>query len=226
MWRAPLAPPPEALAGLKPILSEDERQRADRFHYERDRRAFTVAHAALRLILSRYLSASPPELRFCESAHGKPSLAGDAGMPPLRFNLSHSHELALVAVSRGREVGVDLEWLRPELATRNVAEQYFSAAELTVLRALAGEAWVQGFFNCWTRKEAYIKARGEGLSMPLDAFDVALAPGEAARLLNTRPDPRDADRWRLVALHPGEGYAAAVAAEGQRWAVRCWDFQA
>lgn len=221
-WRVPLDVPDAARRHLVGLLSDDERERAARFHHERDGAAFIAAHGALRLILGRYLHLDPAALRFRASAHGKPSLDGLAGTT-LTFNLSHSHRLALIAVSTGREVGVDVEWMRADLADMRVAERFFSAHEVGVLRSLPAADRVRGFFNCWTRKEAYIKARGEGLSMPLHEFDVTLAPGEPARLLSTRADPCDAARWALAALEPGDGYAAAVAAEGQGWRLRCFD---
>lgn len=224
VWRVALGLPPAALEHLEAVLSDDERERASRFHYIRHRRAFIAAHAALRMILSFYLEAEPEVLRFRLGTHGKPTLDSRPSDPPVTFNLTHSHTMALVAVAWGREVGVDVEWMRPELANMHVAEQFFSEVELERLYALGRGAQVQGFFNCWTRKEAYVKARGEGLSMPLCDFDVSLAPGEPAQLLNTRPDPQEAARWRLVDLSPGEGYAAAVAAEGRSWRVRCWQY--
>jgi 4'-phosphopantetheinyl transferase len=130
----------------------------------------------------------------------------------------------LVAVARGREVGVDIEQVRPEVAEERIPEQFFSPREVEVLRGLPAEQQVQGFFNCWTRKEAYVKAVGEGLSLPLDSFEVSLAPGEPAALLRTRPDPRDAERWVLSALRPGRGYAAALVVEGRPGPLRCWDW--
>lgn len=222
VWRAPLDLPGDAVRRLRRLLSDDERERAARFHHERDRLGYIAAHGALRLILGRYLRVDGAALRFRTGAHGKPALDGPEN-GALTFNLSHSHRLALIAVARGRAVGVDVEWMRADLADMRVAEQFFSAREVSVLRSLPERDRVQGFFNCWTRKEAYIKARGEGLSMPLHEFDVTLAPGEPVRLLATRADPPDAARWQLAALEPGEGYAAAVAAEGQGWRLHCFN---
>ena len=166
-------------------LAADEQARAERFHFERDREHFIVARGVLRAILGRYLNRAPERLSFCYGAHGKPALAGEAGADAIRFNVSHSHGVALYAVTRGREVGIDLERIRFDLAVLEIAERFFSRREVATLRTLPTEAQRQAFFRCWTRKEAYIKARGEGLSLPLDQFDVSLAPGEPAALLGT-----------------------------------------
>jgi 4'-phosphopantetheinyl transferase len=225
VWRVGLAPDASCVERLRCSLSADESQRAARFYFEPDRRRFIVARGALRDILGRYLGMAPSELSFCYSFYGKPALARVPGEEKLRFNVTHSHELALVAVTRDREVGVDLEYLRPDIACEEIAERFFSARERAGLRALPAEVKHQAFFNCWTRKEAYIKAHGEGLSLPLDQFDVSLAPGEPAALLATRHDHRDAQHWCLQALMPGPGYAAAVAVEGQDWHLTCWQWR-
>lgn len=188
------------LAQAEAVLSADELSRARRFHFERDARRYVLAHAALRRILAGYLAVSPPALRFEVNAYGKPSLAsgaapGDAG---LTFNLSHSGELALLGVAAGRPVGVDIELVRPELATRQIAERFFSPAEVLALAALTTADWVHAFFRCWTRKEAFVKARGEGLSLPLDSFDVTLRPGEPPALLRVGAGPAAAQAWTIV----------------------------
>ncbi|MFZ5918973.1 MAG: 4'-phosphopantetheinyl transferase family protein [Chloroflexota bacterium] len=224
VWRVPLDDPAVDVTSLHGALVEDERQRAARFYFARDRRRFVVARGMLRFFLGRYLDAKPASLRFRYSAHGKPSLAAGWGGDTLRFNISHANGLAVLAFALGREVGVDVEYIRPDLARLDVAEMFFSAQEVAVLRALPAEAQARAFFDCWTRKEAYIKARGEGLSLPLDQFDVSLSPGEPARLLSTPGDPSEAARWSLRALWPGPGYAAALAAEGPPWQLQCWQW--
>ena len=226
VWRAFLDPDASCLEHLQRSLSVDELQRAARFHFPRDRRRYTVARGVLRNILGRYLGRPPSELRFRYSAHGKPALAGAFADAGLRFNVSHSHEMALFAVTSGREVGVDIEYLGREIRGEEIAEHFFSAHERANLRALPAEMKHQAFFNCWTRKEAYIKAHGEGLSLPLDQFDVSLAPGEPAALLATRGDPQEALRWSLQTLAPGSGYVAALAVEGQGWQLTCWHWGA
>jgi 4'-phosphopantetheinyl transferase len=225
VWRAALDPVMECVERLQRSLSVDERQRAARFYFPRDRRRFIVARGILRDILGRYLRVPPPDVQFCYSAYGKPALANGPDEDVLRFNLSHSHETALFAITRGREIGVDIEYLRREIACEEIAERFFSAQERADLRALPAALKQQAFFNCWTRKEAYIKAHGEGLSLPLDQFDVSLAPGEPAALLATRSDPDEALRWSLQALATGPCYIAAVAVEGYDWQGRYWQWR-
>lgn len=224
VWRVALNPPAPTLARLWPTLTPDEQQRAERFHFQRDRDHFIAARGALRAILARYLRAEPGLLRFSYSSYGKPDLAHGAGDPPLTFNLSHAHELALIAVARGRLLGVDIEWVRPDMSGEEIAERFFSPREVAALRAVPPPQRHEAFFNCWTRKEAYIKARGEGLSHPLDQFDVSLAPGEPAALLGTRGDPAELARWSLQALAPGPGYVAALAAERPPCELRRWQW--
>ena len=205
-------------------LSEDEQARAERFHFERDREHFIVARGVLRAILGNYLNRAPECLSFCYSSHGKPALAGESGKDAIRFSVSHSHGVALYAVTRGREVGIDLERIRFDLPVAEIAERFFSRREVAMLRALPTDVQQQAFFRCWTCKEAYIKARGEGLSLPLDQFDVSLVPGEPAAVLGTRPDPSEASRWSLQELTSAPGYAAVLAVEGHQWRLTCWQW--
>jgi 4'-phosphopantetheinyl transferase len=226
VWRARLDLDAWCVEPLHHHLSADELQRAARFHFPRDRRRYTVARGVLRHILGRYLRRPPSELRFRYSAYGKPALADAFADAEVRFNVSHSHEMALFAVTSGREVGVDIEYLGREIRGEEIAERFFSAHERANLRALPAEMRHQAFFNCWTRKEAYIKAHGEGLSLPLDQFDVSLAPGEPAALLATRSDPQEALRWSLQTLTPGPSYVAALAVEGRGWQLTRWHWGA
>ncbi len=226
VWRASCRLPADEVWALRGLLSEDEAARADRFRFARDRDDFTVARGVLRVILGRYTGREPAGLRFIYSPYGKPSLDEGAGGGALRFNLSHSGGVALYAVTYGREVGVDVEQVREEMDCVGVADRFFSANEVEVLHSLAPEAQTRAFFDCWARKEAYIKAHGEGLSLPLDSFDVSLAPGEPAALLRTREDAAEATRWTLRELSAGRGYAAALAVEGGGWRLRCWRWEA
>jgi 4'-phosphopantetheinyl transferase len=221
VWRAPLSISDPERADLLATLSPDERARADRFHFDRDRAHFIAGRGFLRAILGAYLDVAPRALVFDYSPHGKPRLATGAG--GLRFNLSHSHDLALCAVALDRELGVDVEYIQPRLE-EGIAERFFSRREVAALRSLPAEAQSAAFFACWTRKEAYVKAHGQGLSLRLDRFDVSLAPGEPAALLRTEDDPAEAMRWSLRELVPGPGYAGALAAEGQTWRLRCWQW--
>lgn len=222
VWRATVDEPPASIDCYLHTLAADERTKAERYYFERDRLRFIIAHGVLRAILSLYLNESPKRLSFCEGSHGKPALALDSGGDSIRFNMSHSHRMALYAVTRSREVGIDLEFVRCDLEAEQIAERVFSPREIAELRALPAALRRNAFFLCWTRKEAYIKAKGEGLSLPLDQFDVSLIPGEPAALLNTRPDSGEALRWRLQELIPDPGYAAALAVEGHGWSLSCW----
>lgn len=223
VWRIDLAALAPRLPDLLPTLSEDERDRADRFHFPDGRIRYVVARGAMRDILSRYLDCPPAAVQFQYSEHGKPSLAGT---PPvdLRFNISHSGTLALCAVALGRSVGVDLEQERPDFAGQRIADRFFSPREAQTLRALPREQRDRAFLECWTRKEAYIKARGEGLSFPLHAFDVTLAPGEPVSLLATHGDPHESARWTLLDIDVGPAYAAALAIEGRGIKLVRWQW--
>ena len=213
VWRARLLPDARTFRELWDTLSADERERAERYHFRRDRDRFVAARGALRNLLGRYAGVEPRLLRFSYDGYGKPSLRGEAGVASLRFNASHSNDLALFAVTRGRAVGVDLEFVREDFASFEIAEHFFSRYEVEALRALTPDVRAVAFFDCWTRKEAYIKARGEGLSHPLHLFTVSLGPGEEAALLRTDDDPLEAARWTLIELFPGEGVRAALAIE-------------
>jgi 4'-phosphopantetheinyl transferase len=222
VWRARLDLPDAHLHSLQASLAPEELNRAGRFYFEKDRRHFIAGRGLLRSILGRYLQVDPGQLHFSYEQYGKPVLAAAPGQELFRFNLSHSGGLALYAVTVGREIGVDIERIRTDLEYEQIAERFFSSQESAALRLLPPEIKPEGFFNCWTRKEAYIKARGEGLSLPLDQFDVTLAPGEPARLLNIRGNPQEAGRWSLRELTPAPGYAAALAVEGYDWQLKCW----
>ena len=194
------------------LLSRDEHERAARFHFERDRQHFKASRSALRIILGRYLNLPPESLEFAQTEYGKPFLT-NLEAAGVFFNLSHSGEVALIAVARERELGVDVEFMRPDFATNEVAEHFFSMAEIYTLSGLEPHLRTQAFFNCWTRKEAYVKARGEGLSMPLDVFDVSLAPDVSAAMLNNRVDKSEPARWIFQDLHIASDYAGALVVE-------------
>lgn len=220
VWRIPLDVPPATLDRLASLVSGDERDRADRFYFDRDRNRFLAARGALRMILGSYLDSDPSLLSFHYGPRGKPSLAGS----PLEFNLTHSAGLALCAVALGRRLGIDVEALRPLPDAAAIAERFFSDAERRALRSVTEAQRTLAFFQCWTRKEAYIKAIGEGLSMPLDRFDVSLLPGEPARLLAVAGDPDAPRRWTLHDLDPGPGLVAAIAVEGPCSRPSCFPF--
>ena len=222
VWRARLDGSSARAALLRQVLSAEERARADKFHFERDRMRFTIGRGLVRLLLGHCLGRPAHRVGFEYSSFGKPSLP--PGLP-VQFNVSHSGAVILVALARGRVLGVDVEQIRSDMATARIAEEFFSANECRALASLPGSLQYEAFFSCWTRKEAYIKAKGEGLSLPLDQFDVAFLPGEEPRLLETRPDPTEASRWTLRSLEPGAGYQGAIVAQGAGWTLRCWDWR-
>jgi 4'-phosphopantetheinyl transferase len=230
VWNARLPGGVSQQQYLEGLLSGDESGRRARFQFEDDRRNFAFARGLLRSLLAAYCGGDPRELRFRYSEHGKPSLAGPAGEEDLQFNLSHSRGAVLVAICRGRAVGVDIEKVREDVNPQEIAARFFSLAEQRALMSLAKAEQRQAFFRCWTRKEAFLKARGHGLSFPLERFDVSMGAEETEVSLTTRPDPAEAERWAILPVPAPEGYAAAVAAatglqsamggEG-RWHSRC-----
>jgi 4'-phosphopantetheinyl transferase len=209
VWRIRLAE--ESEEDLWSVLSTDERERARKFHFEIHRRGFVVAHAALRQILSGYIGEPAERLTFVTGEFGKPALENARG---LEFNLSHSGDLALLAVSRSGDVGVDVERWNAEIDHLDLAERFFSEEERAALRGLAhaSDQVVEGFFAAWSRKEAYLKASGHGISRGLHHFDVSLRPGEPARLIADQLDDVATDRWFMRELSAGDGYSAALVA--------------
>ena len=214
VWATALDRAPAALARLRVVLSDDEAARATRFHFERDARRFIVARAVLRDLLGAYLGMAPRAVRFVYGARDKPALALPLDASGMQFNVSHSGEIALCAVGLQQRLGVDVEQIRALADLVALAQRNFSAAECRALFALPPERRPGAFFACWTRKEAYIKALGDGLAHPLDAFTVSFAAGEPARVVEIRDEPAAAERWTLAAIGVGPGYEAAVAVDG------------
>ena len=192
-------------ARLSAHLSDDETARAARFVFEHDRNRFIAARGRMREILARAVKRPPSDLKFSYSAHGKPSL----GSNPLRFNLSHSNAIAALVATRDYEIGVDVEHVRP--LKEDVAGRFFSPRENAVLRALPEREQLGGFYRCWTRKEAIVKAIGEGLSHPLDSFDVSLKAGDTAIVERFEADDDAKQAWRLMHFEPAPDYVGAVA---------------
>ena len=221
VWRVTLNPMPDSIQQAVFTLSADETGRAARFRFNEDRHRFTVSHIALRDVLARYLLCEPKQIDFTVGEYGKPVVVSKLN---LDFNLSHSGDYALIAVTRGRKVGVDVEHFRDELEIEKIARRFFSEKENVELMGLPAGQQCAGFFNCWTRKEAYIKAHGLGLSLPLDSFDVSLIPNQPAILRATRPNPREASRWTLLSLDIDSQHAGAVAVERLDLEFRFWDW--
>jgi 4'-phosphopantetheinyl transferase len=208
-----LDPRPEAVRALAGWLSIEERRRAARFEFDRDRRRFIVARGRLRELLALRLMTHPRKVELVCASNGKPSLAQSPGVADWRFNVSHSGEMAVYAFSVGQEVGIDVEAIRQVPDADAIVAGFFSRHEQAAYLALDPGEKMLGFFNCWTRKEAFVKALGDGLSHPLDGFDVSLAPREPARILRVGQMPGHEAGWRLDSFSPSPGFVAAVVAE-------------
>ncbi len=221
LWKINIGIPREEAELALPLLSDDESWRAERFRFERDRTRFISARAQLRRLLGAYLYRDPAELRFVYNEFGRPALADVFAAPGLRFNLSHADNLCLIAVTWDRDIGVDLEATTKPLDVMALAAQFYSTAEVAALRALTPEERRRAFYIVWTQKEAFIKAMGDGLSRPLDSFDVS--PQRRARgSLETRPDTALGRGFTLLQVDPGPGFAAALACEGDVGTLRFW----
>jgi 4'-phosphopantetheinyl transferase len=218
-WRVPLNQSEAELLRLRGTLSIEETVRADRFYFERDRDAFIAARGTLRQLLGGYLGCAPREIAFDYGPYGKPNLRRASLGLSLDFNVSHSHGLALMAFSLERKLGIDVESIRPGVASEEIAERFFSLQEVAELQSLPPAMRAEGFFLCWTRKEAYVKAIGDGLQIPLKNFRVSLTPSEPECL-----ESMDSERWTLRSLRPGTGFVGALVAEGKDWDLRCWDW--
>ncbi|MGH2497325.1 MAG: 4'-phosphopantetheinyl transferase family protein [Ktedonobacteraceae bacterium] len=224
VWLASLEQSEAVMLPLRQTLSHDELTRAGKFRFDKDRYHFMVARGVLRGILARYLRMQPAQLQFAYNENGKPYLDAPLQGKTLYFNLSHSHTMALLAFSYVGELGVDIEYMREDIAVEQVARVSFSPREQALLLSLPVEERQQAFYSCWTRKEAYIKGRGTGLSLEPNLFDVAFLPGEPAALLASREDPREPARWTLRALEPGAEYAGALAVKGHGWLLGCYEW--
>jgi 4'-phosphopantetheinyl transferase len=206
------------------ILDEQERRRTARFYFAPDQVRYSVCHANMRRILGSYLRRPPESLVYRDAEGGKPELVLTATEPPLRFNLSHSKSIALLAVGLDSEVGVDVEDIRP--IERDVATRFFSHAEIASMAALDGEAWFDAFYRCWTRKEAILKVEGMGLRIPLDSFDVSVLAEEPAALLAARPQSKLSAHWHLHHLAPADRSMAALAVATSASEIKTFSFTA
>jgi len=225
IWRGYTGWPATAIEDLKQTLSSDEQERAAKFYFDADRRRFLIGRGMLRILVGHCLDTPASRIVFDYSEAGKPTVAA-AGQPPLQFNVSHSGEIVLIALTRGRAVGIDVERVRTDIPIDQIAAGFLSTNERNDLSTLAVDMQCDAFFACWTRKEAYLKASGAGLTLPLDQFDVAFLPGDQPRLLATRHDIAEATRWILREVDVGHGYKAALAVEGLDCILKCWDWPA
>lgn len=203
-----------------PLLSAAERERAARFYFARDRQRYVVGRGVMRTVLGRYLGVDPAALVLDVTKFGKPFLLGHE----LQFNLSHSRDVGLLAVCRGSVVGVDVEEKRPLSDLFSLASHVFSPNEMATLHALPPDQQADGFFRAWARKEAFIKAVGEGFSYPLKAFDVTLAPDDPASIVQVQGSREAAAEWSLHVLPPLAGFASALVLQAGNWRLSCWHF--
>lgn len=208
IWQVPLDLTPEVVLRLNAWLSPEEREQASRFHFSRDQRRFVVRRAARRQLLADSLGVGPHKVRTEPGRNGKPAVVG-----PVKFNCSHSGDWALIAISRNVELGVDLEQHRDLPDADDLAKNYFSHQEIRELMSLPAEQRRVAFFSCWTRKEAFLKAVGLGLSFDLNRFSVSLAPDQQARLLEVDGDPGAVEKWAIVSLEMIPGFSAALVHE-------------
>ena len=219
VWRVPLNIPDKLLNQLFQLLNKDENDRANRFHFEKDRKRYISTRGHLRVLLGKYLKQEPDTLVFRYNKYGKPFLTDNS----IEFNVSHSNDLGLIAFDQDQEIGVDIEWMRPDFGGLKIAKRFFSSEEVLELEALPPDEQAQGFFNCWSRKEAYIKALGKGLAIPLDKFSVNLSPGIKAVLLSTTHNPQALYNYKLFNIKTDPDYASALICDKSRNDVKLFD---
>jgi 4'-phosphopantetheinyl transferase len=222
VWATVLAPPATILEDRSRNLSPDERERAGKFKFEKHRNRYIAGRGAMRDVLGRYLGVGPKDLRFVYSENGKPVLAGEFANAGIHFNLAHTGELALLAVTRIGAVGVDVESVRPVNNVNELVARFFSPRENALFQKVPDENKPAAFFNLWTRKEALLKATGEGITRSLSLVEVSFLPGEPARLIAISGDTVKAARWSLREMTPATGYTAAVAIQAENVRVQCW----
>jgi 4'-phosphopantetheinyl transferase len=211
VWCADLNKSANEIIELHAVLSEDEKQRAARFHFDKDRNHFVVARGILRQLLSRYIDVEPQKIIFSYSEHGKPFVDQQYN---LQFNVSHSHGIALYAFTREPSVGIDIEYKDRQCDIDSIVERYFSSNEVHIIKNLTGTEKVQAFFNGWARKEAFLKALGQGLSYPLANVEVTLIPDKPARFVALHDEQLNINDWCLHALELVPNYAAALVVKG------------
>jgi 4'-phosphopantetheinyl transferase len=222
IWRADLVAIRSDEQRWQKILSLDEKKRASRFHFSVDRQNFVAARALLRIVLGGYLNEDPYNLTFSYSKKEKPSLS-PLFATGVTFNVSHSGGVALYAFARQLEVGIDIERARQDFDLEAIARRFFSVSEQQELSSFPPAEKADAFFRCWTRKEAYMKATGDGLSLPLSQFDVSLEHGSEDALRATRPDQSEAGRWQLREIPAGPGYLGALCVGGRDWVLSSWE---
>lgn len=221
IWRFSLEPGDEVFAISEKSLTTAELKQADKFLSEKRRKQYIAARGQLKILLGRYLRTSPKSLEFSLNQYGKPYLPNS--LPALYFNISHSHKLALAGFSSDLEIGVDVEYKRPDWSGLHIAERFFAEEEVRELNNLPMQYQHQAFFECWSRKEAYIKARGTGLATPLRKFTVSINPERPAKLLSTIHEPKAVDQWSLKNILVHHDYSAAAVANAKNWQILLYD---
>ena len=221
VWAVALNPPPEKISTLAATLSREEHDRAQKFRFDQHRHRFIAGRGALRALLAGYLQVEPARLEFVYSYRGKPRLAG-VGEGGIHFNLAHSDDLALIAVTQLGAIGVDVERVRPMPDAERIAERFFSAGELNSFRTVPAALRDPAFFSLWTRKESWLKATGDGIGESLSKIEVAFLSDEAPRVLAIAGDAAAGAAWKLCALNPAEGFVGALAIQSRDVRLGCW----
>jgi 4'-phosphopantetheinyl transferase len=218
IWKANLSGNQADASRFQQIMSQDELARAERFRFAADRRRFVITRGWLRTLLSRYLKVAPQSIRFAYGPYGKPSVAETRPYRrDIKFNVAHSGELAVLAFTCIGEIGIDVEQIRTDFDIDDIAGSYFSAAEVASLKKISPAERYEAFFSCWTRKEAFVKAKSLGLSFDLDQFDVNVGATVPARLLRIRPNQKEVRAWSMSSVDVDPGYVASVAVAGHNW---------
>lgn len=203
------------------LLSSSEKEKADRFRFEKDKNCYVIARGLLRILLSRYLNIKSQKINFRYAEKGKPYLEHPSN---IKFNLSHSKNCIVLAFTKNIELGIDVEYAKNNLEILQVAESFFSKQEIKALKSIQSIYRLSAFYNCWTRKEAFIKATGDGLSFPLNQFTVSLESSESAELVETRWDNKEKDLWSLETFTPQKDYIGAVASRNKIKGINYYKF--
>ena len=210
IWRVFLNQTPTRINEFLGMLTPDEQAKANQFCFIKKREQFIVAHGLLRSILGRYLDMAPEQIRFFYNSYGKPYITCEPGKDKLQFNMSHSHGIALYALTCDREIGVDIEYIRSDIAYEQIAKRFFSSEELAELQGLSLKKQKEAFFCFWTRKEAYLKAKGKGFSLPLDSLEASTIQ-EKPVVLSTKSGLQESSHWSILNLRLEPGYIGALA---------------
>ena len=224
VWRVLIDSTTVQIENLKEILSSDELVKAGRFHFEKDQKRFIAARGILRRILGHYLDMNPHDIRFEYTSHGKPLLAGISGNDTISFNLTHSGAFALYAITRGKDIGIDIERVRDDVDMYQITQRFFSQGEINSLKQIDENKRLELFFQYWTRKEAFLKAMGEGITFPMEQCDVSLVNGRVLSPVTLLGINRENSCWHVQDLFPGRVYTAAIAVEGGDWDISCWHY--